>query len=81
MGNDDIGVVAGDTMTSQRFYFGKSRFLGYALECRPQRTRSLNHLVRQPHCLVPCHDQRCRRCLPDGPGHPERAGTHDVETR
>jgi len=28
MGNGDIGVVAGDTTTSQRFYFGKSDFWG-----------------------------------------------------
>jgi hypothetical protein len=26
MGNGDIGVVAGDTTSSQRFYFGKSDF-------------------------------------------------------
>jgi hypothetical protein len=28
MGNGDIGVVVGDTTTSQRFYFGKSDFWG-----------------------------------------------------
>ncbi len=28
MGNGDIGVVAGDSTTSQRFYFGKSDFWG-----------------------------------------------------
>jgi len=28
MGNGDIGVVAGDTTTTQRFYFGKSDFWG-----------------------------------------------------
>lgn len=28
MGNGDIGVVAGDTATSQKFYFGKSDFWG-----------------------------------------------------
>ncbi len=28
MGNGDIGVVAGDTTTSQKFYFGKSDFWG-----------------------------------------------------
>jgi hypothetical protein len=28
MGNGDIGVVAGDTTSSQRFYFGKSDFWG-----------------------------------------------------
>lgn len=28
MGNGDIGIVAGDTITSQRFYFGKSDFWG-----------------------------------------------------
>ena len=28
MGNGDIGVVAGDTTTTQKFYFGKGDFPG-----------------------------------------------------
>src|SRR5258708_339449 len=28
LGNGDIGVVAGDTTTSQKFYFGKGDFWG-----------------------------------------------------
>lgn len=37
LGNGEIGVVVGDTLTSQKFYFGKSDFLGIARNERQNR--------------------------------------------
>ncbi len=37
LGNGEIGVVVGDTLTSQKFYFGKSDFLGLARNDRQNR--------------------------------------------
>src|SRR3954468_14099816 len=37
LGNGEIGVVVGDTLTSQKFYFGKSNFLGLARNDRQNR--------------------------------------------
>ena len=49
MGNGEIGVVAGDTTTSQRFYFGKTDFWGTHWNAKHNRPEvsilSLGHLT------------------------------------
>ena len=52
MGNGDIGVVAGDTVSTQKFYFGKNDFWGG--EWHPQRKRLENSILPLGGMTISC---------------------------